>query len=208
MIGGTSSRKIQKAILLFASGAFMASGIVIGLVSFWPLYNQMKANYEQRMMNAVLSKKLTIQEFLDRAKDSALQVTSRSVIREKLRQSFTFSRDAENHYGPHTSSGSTSLWHNSYNFLLRATVARTAKAYVFLLLRKPMTYYRICSELPINPGEVIWETGKMVAGKRSVNCTCGKQVRLGVGVKQYCSTMNVSRAPDRKIRTGEHIFSI
>ena len=84
MHGETSTQKIQKAILFFASGAFIVSGIVIGLVSFLPLYNQMKAQYEQRMISAVSSKKLSIQEFLDRARDSALQVTSRSVLREKL----------------------------------------------------------------------------------------------------------------------------
>ena len=80
----SSTREIQTAILRFAAGAFIVIGMAIGLVSSWPLYSEMKKHHEHQLMRAVADKKVAIQEFLDGAKDSAMQVTSRTVIREKL----------------------------------------------------------------------------------------------------------------------------
>ncbi len=82
----SATREIQTAILRFAAGAFIVIGMAIGLVSSWPLYNEMKKNNERQLMRAVADKKLAIQEFLDGAKDSAMQVTSRTAIREKLEE--------------------------------------------------------------------------------------------------------------------------
>jgi PAS domain S-box-containing protein len=84
MRGKTSTRKIQKSILVFVTGAFIVSGILIGLVSSVPLYNQMKSHNSRQLMSLVSSEKAAIKEFLGRGKEAALQVTSRSVIRERL----------------------------------------------------------------------------------------------------------------------------
>ncbi len=80
----SSTRKIQTAILRFAAGAFIVIGMAIGLVTSWPLYSEMKRHGEANLMREVADKKVAIQAFLDGAKDSAMQVTSRTVIREKL----------------------------------------------------------------------------------------------------------------------------
>ncbi len=80
----STTPEIQTAILRFAAGAFIVIGMAIGLVGSWPLYNEMKKNNERQLMRAVADKKVAIQEFLDGAKDSAMQVTSRTAIREKL----------------------------------------------------------------------------------------------------------------------------
>ena len=80
----SSTGKIQTAILRFAAGAFIVIGMAIGLVTSWPLYSEMKRHGEANLMREVADKKVAIQAFLDGAKDSAMQVTSRTVIREKL----------------------------------------------------------------------------------------------------------------------------
>ncbi len=80
----SSTRQIQRAILFFAAGAFIVIGTLIGLVSTWPLYREMKKNHERQLARAVSDKKVAVEEFLDRSKDLAMQVTSRSVVREKL----------------------------------------------------------------------------------------------------------------------------
>ena len=80
----SKTRRIQRTILIFATAAFLITGIAVGLATLVPLYNHWKEHHEEEMMRAVLAKTLAIEAFLDRAKDAALLVASRSMIREKL----------------------------------------------------------------------------------------------------------------------------
>ncbi|MGK7875248.1 MAG: PAS domain S-box protein [Xenococcaceae cyanobacterium] len=78
------SQRLQKSILVYSALMILAIGVIIALVNLFPLYNHLKKDQQRNLLFALHTKILTIDEYLSRAKDIALQISSRTAIRRKL----------------------------------------------------------------------------------------------------------------------------
>ena len=74
----------KKKILLRASGGLFLACICVALLSVFPLYKQLKAQQANNLIFAAKTRGMVVEEFLAKAEETALQITSRSKIREFL----------------------------------------------------------------------------------------------------------------------------
>ena len=79
-----NTKKIQKHILIYSSLMMLVLGLVIALASLVPLYKVLKNDRQKNVLFALKTKTLAIKEYLSRAKDIALQISSRTAVRRKL----------------------------------------------------------------------------------------------------------------------------
>ena len=78
------SEHLQRSVIIYSALAILVIGVVVAFVSITPLFNHLKEDTEQDLSFAVKNKTLAIEEYLARAKDVALQITSRTRIRDYL----------------------------------------------------------------------------------------------------------------------------
>jgi len=79
------SEKLQGSIVVYSAIGALAMGIIIALVSIVPLFNNLKEKIDKNLLFAVKTRTLAVEEHLSKAKDIALQVTSRTRIRDYLK---------------------------------------------------------------------------------------------------------------------------
>ena len=68
-----------------ATGLLLAC-IAVALASILPLYGLLKEKHTNSLIFAVSTRSMLVEEFLDKAKEAAIQITSRSKIRDALKQ--------------------------------------------------------------------------------------------------------------------------
>ena len=78
------SEKLQKSIVVYSVIGTLAISVIIALVSIVPLFNNLKEKIDRDPLFAVKTRTMAVEEYLTRAKDIALQVTSRTIIRDYL----------------------------------------------------------------------------------------------------------------------------
>ncbi|MBU1638862.1 MAG: PAS domain S-box protein [Proteobacteria bacterium] len=74
----------RKKILFAASAGLLLACLCVALTSVLPLYKQLKAQQANHLIFAAKTRSMVVEEFLAKAKETALQITSRSKIREFL----------------------------------------------------------------------------------------------------------------------------
>ncbi|HAK59639.1 MAG TPA: hypothetical protein DCO77_04550 [Nitrospiraceae bacterium] len=76
--------RIRKTIIVSSAFGILAIGLIVALVSILPLYARLKKEQENNLQHACKVRTMAVEEYLSRAKDIALQITSRTQIRKKL----------------------------------------------------------------------------------------------------------------------------
>ncbi len=84
MDAGNFKNNFKKRLLIVVSGGLFIACLCVAAISIWPLYNQMKAQQTEKLIFAVKSKKMLVEGFLAKARETALQITSRTGIRQWL----------------------------------------------------------------------------------------------------------------------------
>jgi PAS domain S-box-containing protein len=74
----------RKKILFAASAGLLLACLCVALTSVLPLYKQLKTQQANHLIFAAKTRSMVVEEFLAKAKETALQITSRSKIRESL----------------------------------------------------------------------------------------------------------------------------
>jgi len=77
-------QKFRKSLILYSIIGILVSGLVIAGVSIVPLTAKLKKYQEEKLVFAVKTKSLTVNEFFSRAIETASQITSRTRIRDML----------------------------------------------------------------------------------------------------------------------------
>jgi len=80
------SEHLQRSIIIYSALGILLIGVIVAFVSIIPLFNHLKKNAEQNLSFAVKNRTLAVEEYLTRAKDVTLQITSRTKAREKLEE--------------------------------------------------------------------------------------------------------------------------
>ncbi len=80
----TRARNLQKAIIISSVLGIFSVGIIVAAVSIFPLYEHFKKEEELNLNLALNTKTLAMEEYLARAKDVALQISSRTIARQRL----------------------------------------------------------------------------------------------------------------------------
>ncbi|MGK7873662.1 MAG: diguanylate cyclase [Xenococcaceae cyanobacterium] len=78
------SKRLQKDVLVYSALMILAIGVIIALVSILPLYRHLKKDQQRNLVFALKTRTLAIDQYLSRAKEIALQISSRTAIRKKL----------------------------------------------------------------------------------------------------------------------------
>ena len=80
----SSEGRIRQSIIVYSALSILVIGLVVSLVSILPLHSRLKKNAEDNLLHDVKIRAIAVDEFISRAKDIALQITSRTQIRKKL----------------------------------------------------------------------------------------------------------------------------
>lgn len=86
MNSDTFKEHFKKRLILISSMGLFVSCLCVATISIWPLYNQLKAQQSNKLLFAVKTKSMVVEEFLAKAKETARQITSRSQIRKFLQK--------------------------------------------------------------------------------------------------------------------------
>ncbi len=78
--------QLQRSILAFAMLGILFTGLVVGLVTGVPLYLQARSHGEEALQSQVHGQTQSISQYFAKLADVAMQLTSRSVIRDRLEQ--------------------------------------------------------------------------------------------------------------------------
>lgn len=84
MANKSISERLQNSIVIYSALGILVIGVIIASMSIIPLFNRLKKDQDRNLLFAVKTRTLIVEEYLSRAKDVALQVTSRTKAREKL----------------------------------------------------------------------------------------------------------------------------
>jgi PAS domain S-box-containing protein len=84
MPDGNISKRLQNSIIIYSALGVLTISIIVALVSIIPLFNHIKKDEDRNLLSAVKARTLAVEEYLSRAKDIALQITSRTRIRDYL----------------------------------------------------------------------------------------------------------------------------
>ncbi|GEM_PF-1671025 len=84
MTGKSVSERLQRSIVVYSALAILAISVIVALVSIVPLYNHLKESADRNLLLACNTKTRAVEEYLSRAQDIALQITSRTKAREEL----------------------------------------------------------------------------------------------------------------------------
>lgn len=74
----------KKRLLIVASVGLLLSCLSVAVISIWPLYNQLKTLQTNRLVFEVKTRTMMVDQFLEEARETAGQITSRSKIRQFL----------------------------------------------------------------------------------------------------------------------------
>lgn len=78
------SERLQKSIVLYSALGILVISVIVALVSVVPLYKHLKKSTDRNLLLARNTKGKAIGEYLSRVQDTALQITSRTRIRDYL----------------------------------------------------------------------------------------------------------------------------
>ncbi len=78
------SQQLQKSILVYSTAMLLVMGAIIAGVSIVPLYSSLKKDQHRNLLFDLKTRTLAIDEYLSRAKDIALQISSRTQVRNQL----------------------------------------------------------------------------------------------------------------------------
>jgi len=84
MVDKRVTKHLQRSIIIYSALGILVIGVIVAFVSITPLLDRLKENADQNLSFAVKTRTLAIEEYLTRAKDVALQITSRTRIRDYL----------------------------------------------------------------------------------------------------------------------------
>ncbi|GBE32459.1 blue-light-activated protein [bacterium BMS3Bbin05] len=84
MVEKSVQKRVRQSIIIYSALAILAIGLIVSLVSILPLYARLKEGLQNNLSYAVQIEAMAVDEYLSRAKDIALQITSRTQIRKKL----------------------------------------------------------------------------------------------------------------------------
>jgi PAS domain S-box-containing protein len=82
----TRAKSLQRSIIISSVVGIFGVGIIVAVVSIFPLYQHFKKGEEQNLTMALNTKTLAVEEYLIRAKDVALQISARTTARQKLEE--------------------------------------------------------------------------------------------------------------------------
>ncbi len=77
-------RKARKSIIIYSALGIFLIGTIVFLVSIIPLYSRLKGGVQSNLVHAAKVRSMAVDEYILRAKDITLQVTSRTLMRKKL----------------------------------------------------------------------------------------------------------------------------
>ncbi|HMK37008.1 MAG TPA: ATP-binding protein [Desulfomonilaceae bacterium] len=80
----TQTKRIQKWLVVSTALGIMSVGVIVAIVSIVPFYGHLKSQEERNLKLALNTKTMAVEEYLSRARDVALQITSRTTARQKL----------------------------------------------------------------------------------------------------------------------------
>ncbi|MEW6498531.1 MAG: ATP-binding protein [Cyanobacteriota bacterium] len=84
MAAQSISQQLQKSILVYSTVMLLVMGAIIAGVSIVPFYSSLKKDQHRNLLFALKTRTLAIDEYLSRAKDIALQISSRTQVRNQL----------------------------------------------------------------------------------------------------------------------------
>ena len=84
MLKDYSAEKLRKSILVYSVVGISVVALLAALIVVIPLNNRLHKEYSTQLVHKVKIKSMIVEEFLFRAKDTALQITSRTQVRKKL----------------------------------------------------------------------------------------------------------------------------
>ncbi|MCW2278586.1 hybrid sensor histidine kinase/response regulator [Heliophilum fasciatum] len=79
-----SSQQIQKAITRYSALGILTIGLIVALVSIFPLYQHLKNYVNEQMIFATRSRTMAVEQFLSKSREVTLQIASRSQIKKSL----------------------------------------------------------------------------------------------------------------------------
>lgn len=80
------TKRLQQRIQLFAMLGILLTGLLVGLMTGVPLYQQARSNAENSLRGQIHIQAQGIAQYFGKLQDVAMQLTSRSVIRDQLEQ--------------------------------------------------------------------------------------------------------------------------
>jgi len=83
----------KKRLFISVSVGLLLSSLSVAIIGIWPLYKQLKTQQHNRLVFAVKTRTMLVEQFLDNARETAKQITSRSKAREALEKYNTHSID-------------------------------------------------------------------------------------------------------------------
>lgn len=78
------SKKLQRLIIAYSALGILSIGALVAAIGIIPLYNRLREDTERNFQFSLRTRRRTIDEFLLRAQDIALQITSRTRARQVL----------------------------------------------------------------------------------------------------------------------------
>ena len=84
MADKSMSERLQNSIIAYSALGILTIGVIVAFVSIRPLFNRLKKEQDRNLLFALETRTMAVEEYLLRAKNVALQVTSRTGIREYL----------------------------------------------------------------------------------------------------------------------------
>ncbi|NEO26342.1 MAG: hypothetical protein F6K03_05445 [Kamptonema sp. SIO4C4] len=80
----THTKRLQSILLFYSSiGILLISGLV-AIAAIWPLYQELRKSEEQSLEFSVSTRKLVVEQYISKAQDVAVQITSRTRARQQL----------------------------------------------------------------------------------------------------------------------------
>ncbi len=78
------TKRLQRRLVSYSALGIFGIGIVVAAASFIPLLDQLKQDREENLLHMAETKAIAIEQFLLRTQETAMQVTSRTRIRQEL----------------------------------------------------------------------------------------------------------------------------
>lgn len=78
------SRQLRKSILIHSTMSILIIGLAVSLVSISFLYFKIKSELTNNLLHYLRIRTMTVEEFINRTRDIAMQITSRTKLRQKL----------------------------------------------------------------------------------------------------------------------------
>ncbi len=84
MAGKSISERLQNSIIVYSVLGILVISVFVAFVSVVPLFNRLEKDQDRNLLFAVRTRTLSVEEYISRAENVALQITSRTRIREYL----------------------------------------------------------------------------------------------------------------------------